>query len=207
MPRPQGFNFCDGAPLTGVERLELCYFPADGGGRSVEGPGDSDATSPCVEGNFARVRRHSQTRRLLLSLSSPHHIVAAVPPQDPHFSFPYGGTADLRGRDGQYYCFLSAPRLAINIKTEDATFRLHNLHDKGGTLVVDGSFITEAQRADPVGLQVTRRERVMTSSLRRCRCILWHASVGGRTSSASPPSGRASSSAMPEDRTQAPISP
>ena len=149
MPRPQGFNFCNGAPLTGGERLELCYFPAHGGGRSVEGPGDSDSTSPCLEGNFVRVRRHSQTRRLLVSLSSPHHIVAAVPPQDPHLSFPFGGTADFRGRDGQCYCFLSAPRLAINIKTEDTTFRLHNLYDKGGTLVVDGSFITEAQRAEP----------------------------------------------------------
>ena len=126
-------------------------------------------------------------------VATPRHCDRA--PQDPHLSLPRGGRADFRGRDGQYYCFLSAPRLAINIKTEDATFRLHNLHDKGGTLVVDGSFITEAQRADPVGLQETRLERVMTSSLRRCRCILWHASVGGRTSSASPPFGLASSSA------------
>ncbi|EOD22068.1 hypothetical protein EMIHUDRAFT_240589 [Emiliania huxleyi CCMP1516] len=119
-----GFNFCDGAPLTGDERLELCYFPAIGGDRSVEGRGDSDSASPCVEGDFAR---------------------------DPHLSFPFGGRADLRGRDGQYYCFLSAPRLAINIKTEDATFRLHNLYDEGGTLVVDGSFLTEVHFVARVG--------------------------------------------------------
>ena len=68
---------------------------------------------------------------------------------DPHLHFAHGGTADFRGRSGTYYNFFSAPGLAVNVKTEDATFRLHNLHDKGGTLVVDGSFITEAQRAEP----------------------------------------------------------
>jgi len=64
--------------------------------------------------------------------------------KDPHLHLAHGGRADFRGRDGKYYCFLSAPRLAINVRTEDATFRLHNLYDKGGTLVVEGSFITEA---------------------------------------------------------------
>ena len=78
-------------------------------------------------------------------VATPRHCDRA--PQDPHLSLPRGGRADFRGRDGQYYCFLSAPRLAINIKTEDATFRLYNLHDKGGTLVVEGSFITEARAA------------------------------------------------------------
>ena len=43
------------------------------------------------------------------------------------------------------------PRLAINIKTEDATFRLHNLYDEGGTLVVDGSFLTEVHFVARVG--------------------------------------------------------
>ncbi|EOD39303.1 hypothetical protein EMIHUDRAFT_122056 [Emiliania huxleyi CCMP1516] len=36
------------------------------------------------------------------------------------------------------YCFLTAPGFAVNIKTEDATFRLNK-----GALTVDGSFITE----------------------------------------------------------------
>jgi len=63
--------------------------------------------------------------------------------QDPHLSFAHGGKADFRGRHGALYNFLSAPGLAVNVKTEEARFRLHNLHDSGGTLVVDGSFITE----------------------------------------------------------------
>ena len=52
-------------------------------------------------------------------------------------------SALLRARR-EYYSFFSAPRVAVNVRTQDATFRLHNLHDQGGTLVVDGSFITEA---------------------------------------------------------------
>ena len=134
-------------------------------------------------------------------VATPYHCDRA--PQDPHLFLPRGGRADFRGRDGQYYCFLSAPRLAINIKTEDATFRLHNLHDKGGTLVVEGSFITEVRAAmwqsQPTCRLAFRQalDRVMTliHPLRRRRCTLRHASVGGRTSSASPPFGRASSSA------------
>ena len=52
-------------------------------------------------------------------------------------------SALLRARR-EYYSFFSAPRVAVNVRTQDATFRLHNLHDQGGTLIVDGSFITEA---------------------------------------------------------------
>ena len=59
--------------------------------------------------------------------------------QDPHLHFAHGGTADLRGRDGAYYNFFSAPGISLNVRTEDATFMLH-----GGKLTVDGSFITEA---------------------------------------------------------------
>ncbi|EOD12528.1 hypothetical protein EMIHUDRAFT_247406 [Emiliania huxleyi CCMP1516] len=47
--------------------------------------------------------------------------------------------ADFRGRNGAYYNFFSAPRLTVNVKTEDASFRLH-----GGKLIVHGSFLTEA---------------------------------------------------------------
>ena len=59
--------------------------------------------------------------------------------QDPHVHFAHGGRADFRGRNGAYYNFFSSPRLAVNVKTEDATFRLH-----GGKLIVHGSFLTEA---------------------------------------------------------------
>jgi len=70
-PRPQGFNFCDGAPLTGGERLELCYFPADGGGRSFAGgDGETEPIDPCFEANFARVRWQLETRCSHLPLSS-----------------------------------------------------------------------------------------------------------------------------------------
>ena len=52
LPRLQGFNFCDGAPLTGGERLELCYFPADGDDRSFAGGdgaiGWASACGECV---------------------------------------------------------------------------------------------------------------------------------------------------------------
>ena len=43
---------------------------------------------------------------------------------------------------GAYYNFFSAPGISVNVKTEDATFTLHN-----GRLTVDGSFITEAPAA------------------------------------------------------------
>ena len=64
---------------------------------------------------------------------------AACADQDPHLRFAFGGSADFRGRHNALYNFLSAPGLALNIKTEDSTFKMH-----GGKLTVDGSFMTEA---------------------------------------------------------------
>ena len=58
--------------------------------------------------------------------------------KDPHLSFAHGGRADFRGRNGTFYNFFSAPGLAVNIKTEGASFTL-----RAGQLRVDGSFITE----------------------------------------------------------------
>lgn len=66
--------------------------------------------------------------------------------QDPHLHFAHGGRADFRGRDNQIYNFLSAPNLAVNVKTEAASFKLH-----GGKLTVDGSFMTEAHIVARVG--------------------------------------------------------
>lgn len=65
---------------------------------------------------------------------------------DPHLSFARGGRADFRGRNGRYYNFLSAPGLALNVKTENSTFTLHE-----GALTVEGSFITEVHLAAIVG--------------------------------------------------------
>ena len=126
--------------------------------------------------------------------AGPDPCLQANVEKDPHLHLAHGGRADFRGRDGRYYCFLSAPRLAINVRTEDATFRLHNLYDKGGTLVVEGSFITEACLAccDPTN---HRNRSQPALSFPGCRSILRPESADGRTSSASPPSGRASSSA------------
>ena len=66
--------------------------------------------------------------------------------QDPHIHFAQGGQADFRGRNGVVYNFFSAPRLAVNVKTEDASFRLH-----AGKLLVHGSFLTEAHVVAIVG--------------------------------------------------------
>ena len=61
---------------------------------------------------------------------------------DPHIAFAHGGRADFRGRHGQLYAFFSAPGVAVNLKTEDATFDAKR--PSGAVLTVDGSFITEA---------------------------------------------------------------
>ena len=59
--------------------------------------------------------------------------------RDPHLHFAHGGSADFRGRHNALYNFLSAPGLALNVKTEESTFRLN-----GGKLTVDGTWMTEA---------------------------------------------------------------
>ena len=59
--------------------------------------------------------------------------------RDPHLHFAHGGTADFRGRHNALYNFLSAPGLALNVKTEESTFRMN-----GGKLTVDGTWMTEA---------------------------------------------------------------
>ena len=45
--------------------------------------------------------------------------------RDPHLHFAHGGSADFRGRHNALYNFLSAPGLALNVKTEESTFRLN----------------------------------------------------------------------------------
>ena len=75
---------------------------------------------------------------------------AAQASKDPHLSFAHGGRADFRGRGGQIYSFFSAPGVAVNLKTEDATFMLRRLG--GGRLTVHGSFITEMHLVARVGL-------------------------------------------------------
>ena len=59
--------------------------------------------------------------------------------RDPHLHFAHGGSADFRGRQNALYTFLSAPGIALNVKTEESTFRMN-----GGKLTVDGTWMTEA---------------------------------------------------------------
>ena len=66
--------------------------------------------------------------------------------KDPHLHFAHGGRADFRGRNGRFYTFFSVPGLSVNVKTEDATFKMPAQH-----LVVDGSFITEVHVVARVG--------------------------------------------------------
>ena len=81
------------------------------------------------------------------SPSPPPPSQPAIAGQDPHFHFAHGGQADFRGRNSTMYAFFSAPGLAVNIKTEDASFRFF----KNGWLIVHGSFITEAHLVALVG--------------------------------------------------------
>jgi len=70
--------------------------------------------------------------------------------KDPHLAFPHGGTADFRGRHGVFYNFFSSPGFAVNVKTEDATFKLRN-----SKLIVDGSFITEVHLVARTGSAIS----------------------------------------------------
>ena len=71
--------------------------------------------------------------------------------QDPHLHFAHGGRADFRGRHGRLYSFFSAPGLAVNLKTENATFPLDRKLDGSPPLIVHGSFVTEAHVVARVG--------------------------------------------------------
>jgi len=106
---------------------------------------------PVVIGNADQV-----TNPLSLLPSSRWEAMVANSEKDPHLSFAHGGHADFRGRSGFLYNFLSVPGLAINVKTEDARFTLHE-----GKLTVDGSFITETHVVAKVGYA---RRRVATAS-------------------------------------------
>ena len=54
---------------------------------------------------------------------------------DPHLRLAHGGSTDFKGRDGALFNFVSSQNMSMNVKTEDATFRL-------GELTVHGSFLT-----------------------------------------------------------------
>ena len=74
-----------------------------------------------------------------LASASPACDLGARAFRDPHISFAFGGSADLRGRHNALYNFLSAPGISVNVKTEEAVFKIHD-----GALTVNGTFLTEA---------------------------------------------------------------
>ena len=56
--------------------------------------------------------------------------------RDPHISLANGGHADFRGKDGQFYNFLSDSALSVNAMTQSSVFTL-------GQTTVNGTFINE----------------------------------------------------------------
>ena len=56
---------------------------------------------------------------------------------DPHLTFAHGGHADYRGEHGQYFNFLSAANMSLNVRFKNASFN-------NGFQDVHGTYITEA---------------------------------------------------------------
>lgn len=69
--------------------------------------------------------------------TSPSSPTSSSAVQDPHLALAHGGRTDFRGKNATLYNFVSARNVSLNVRTEDATFRLQQL-------VVHGSFMTEA---------------------------------------------------------------
>lgn len=72
----------------------------------------------------------------LASVAPPAPPPSAAALQDPHVVYPNGARTDVRGFDGAYLNYVSFPGLSVNVKTENATFRL-------GNATIHGSFLTE----------------------------------------------------------------
>ena len=89
-----------------------------------------------------------------LASASPACDLGARAFRDPHISFAFGGSADLRGRHNALYNFLSAPGISVNVKTEEAVFKIHD-----GALTVNGTFLTEAH----VSAQLSPQKRATAS--------------------------------------------
>ena len=65
---------------------------------------------------------------------------------DPHIAFAHGGRADFRGGERKLFNFLSVPGLAVNVRTEESIFKLHDAR-----LTVNGTYITELHVCALVG--------------------------------------------------------
>ena len=69
-------------------------------------------------------------------LSPPPYSPGAGAIQDPHLSFANGAHADFRGSVDGIFNFLTYPRLSVNVRTQQSTFRLRDA-------IVNGTFLTE----------------------------------------------------------------
>ena len=61
---------------------------------------------------------------------------------DPHLTLAHGARADFRGRHGAIFNFLSAQKLSLNVRTNNASFHLREPPDYN-QISVDGTFLTE----------------------------------------------------------------
>ena len=107
------------------------------------------AVTTAVQDGFADAPTASRT--LGLGVTSKPDVTIAPPigggsTGDPHIHFAHGGRADYRGEDNAIVSFLSAPGVALNVKTEDVVY---NPPWWPGT-TIDGSFITEAPSPSPL---------------------------------------------------------
>ena len=124
--------FWDAGPGQGACACMACMQP----GKDFCGDGETlvSVEGACCEWDCANPSNEPRT------------TTSGEAKEDPHLFLAHGGRADFRGRHGVLYNFFSAPGLAVNVKTENATFTLHD-----GRLTVHGSFLTEMHLVARVG--------------------------------------------------------
>ena len=113
---------------AGLQSVSSTYF-GDGSTPSIEG--DSCTTmcgllSPSFQSYYQDKGTDAGGHIQLWVEPSPPSSPPASVDKDPHLHFAHGGRADFRGKHGQLYAFFSAPGLSVNVRTEEASFLLHN---------------------------------------------------------------------------------
>jgi len=151
---------------------------------------DGTAMAWAFSGSLAHTYAASDT--LTLHVNDPIIITG-----DPHLHFAHGGSADYRGEDGAIVCFFSAPGIALNIKTEDATFTPPWWP---GT-TIEGSYITEVPPpSSPLPLPGEARDTARLAPRRTSSHAWAEPSASGQTLPSSPhgsPSSTRASTSSP----------
>lgn len=123
--------------------------------------------------------------------------IAAAPPapppsasalQDPHIVYPNGARTDVRGFDGALLNYVSFPGLTVNVRTENATFRL-------GNATIHGSFLTELHVHASASDATRRKDFEMSHVAARATDGMWgwdmvSSSCGGNRYNVLPHGGR-----------------